>query len=98
MEFMAFLFGVLFVFYTGMNIWDYWHDRKYNLFTEDGRFLRHQYQFLRLVVPREETEVAPDAKFAVQLSRAAYRCEVCHQSDLFDTNTGFCQRCDHQTR
>ena len=95
MDFMAFLFGVLFLGYLGVNIWDRWEERRHNLFTEDGRFLRHQ--FLRaLIYSPEPIQISPDAKFAIQQSRSAYRCEVCHQVDCFDPNISFCHRCNHR--
>ncbi len=97
MDFMAFLFGVLFLGYLGINIWDRWEERHNSLFTEDGRFLRHQ--FLRaLVYSPEATEyLSPNAKFDIQQSRSAHRCEVCHQPDCFDLETSFCNRCNHRT-
>lgn len=96
MDFMAIVFVTLFFSFVVVNIWDHWQER-HKLFTEDGRFLRHQ--FLRgLIRPATESiSVSPDAKFAIQSSGTAHRCEVCHQPDKFDFATGFCQRCNHRT-
>lgn len=97
MDFMAFLFGVLFFAYLGINVWDRWEERRGSLFTDDGRFLRHQ--FLRALISRPEPTqyLSLDAKFAIQQSRAAHRCEVCHQVDCFDNELSFCHRCNHHT-
>lgn len=35
--------------------------------------------------------------FQVLSSTRAERCEICHQSDLFDLKSGFCRRCHHTT-
>jgi hypothetical protein len=34
-----------------------------------------------------------DWSFIVKNNKSAQRCEVCHKSDLFDPQTGICQRC-----
>jgi hypothetical protein len=97
MDFMAFLFVTLFFGYLGMVVWDQWEERRRNLFTDDGRFLRHQFLRALATAPTEPIALSPDAKFAVKQSSTAHRCEVCHQSDCFDVPTGLCQRCDHRT-
>lgn len=35
--------------------------------------------------------------FLVKRSERPVRCEVCHQDDCFEINTGRCARCDHYT-
>ena len=97
MDFMAVLFIVLFISYVGVNIWDEWDGRTRNLFSADGRFLRHQYLRGLITTPPEPMMLSPDARFAVKHAGTVHRCEVCHQPDCFDVGTGFCQRCDHRT-
>ncbi len=38
-----------------------------------------------------------DGTFQILSRTRAERCEICHQSDLFDLKTGFCKRCHHTT-
>lgn len=40
----------------------------------------------------------PARRFAVNQTGRAHRCEVCHKSDLLDTDMGYCRRCDHITK
>jgi hypothetical protein len=50
-----------------------------------------------MIPAKKQPEVPTGAKFAIQQTSSAHRCEVCHQSDCFDTGTGQCHRCQHQT-
>jgi hypothetical protein len=51
-----------------------------------------------IVVPKkEEIAVPPGARLVIHKSGIASRCEVCHQTDRFDSGTGLCQRCNHRT-
>lgn len=36
--------------------------------------------------------------FQILSSTRAERCEICHQSDLFDLKSGLCKRCQHTTK
>ncbi|MBL8149557.1 MAG: hypothetical protein JNN15_06480 [Blastocatellia bacterium] len=95
MDFMAFILFVLFIGFLGINIWDEWELREHGSPFEPKflprRFLRH------LIVSREVHAELPDAKFAIQQKRSALRCEVCHQVDRFDAESGMCERCNHCT-
>src|ERR1051326_3586673 len=42
-------------------------------------------------------DVPPGAKMTIQHSGKPHRCEVCHQDDNFDGETGMCRRCNHVT-
>jgi hypothetical protein len=97
MEFLALLFILSFSIFVAINAWDEWEERAHKLFSEDGRFLRHH--FLRALIKRPEPIIVdPNAKFAIQSAGIAHRCEVCHQPDCFNIQTGFCTRCSHITR
>ncbi len=99
MSFMVMLFVLLSIGYLGVHIWDHWEMRQSRkLISDDGRFFLKRYFVPSLLLYAEqEGVVSTDAKFAVQQVKLAYRCEVCHQADLFDTGTGVCQRCNHHT-
>jgi|SwirhirootsSR2_FD_contig_21_23130414_length_346_multi_3_in_0_out_0_1 hypothetical protein len=97
MDFMGLLFFVLSIGFAGINIWDIWEEHKSrNLFSGGGFLPRYFFRPLIAAEP-EAIEPVPDAKFSIQSARAARRCEVCHHTDRFEADTGFCNRCDHHT-
>jgi hypothetical protein len=97
MDFMALLFFVLCLGFAGVNILDIWEEHKSRYLFLAGGFLP-RYFFRRLNIAEQQViEPLPDAKFAVQFTGNARRCEVCHHADKFEAETGFCHRCNHHT-
>lgn len=97
MDFMAFLFLVLFATYVGVLSWDHWEGARHQIFSDDGRFLRRNLIRYLMAAETEPVALAPDTRLTIQSAGYARRCEVCHQVDRFDADTGLCQRCDHKT-
>ncbi|MCS6885865.1 MAG: hypothetical protein NZ558_10670 [Blastocatellia bacterium] len=51
----------------------------------------------RYIRSSEVEPVLMQGTFSINSVGIALRCEICHQSDLFDEATGLCSRCNHVT-
>jgi hypothetical protein len=44
---------------------------------------------------RERPRILAGGQLVIHRENAPLRCEICHQSDVFDAETGACRRCAH---
>lgn len=97
------LFMLIFVVSCGFEVYELYYDGRRAL--EDGR---HSGDSLRLLPHRYYAELHRRTYGASRLDEAAQtfrvrrteqpaRCEVCHQDDCFEGQTGYCARCRHYT-
>ncbi len=96
------LFMLIFVVSCGLEVYELYYDGRQAL--EDGRhsqgslFLPHRsYADVHQRTYGVPQLNHPTQTFQVRRAERPARCEVCHQEDCFEGQTGYCRRCHHYT-
>lgn len=97
----AFFLAVL-TLSLGTEVYERYQTRRDGDDAPEGSFVllprrRYSEMHRELYAPASTAPTAAPGTFLVKREQVASRCEVCHQSDQFSLETGYCARCKHVT-